>query len=109
MYMFEISHLLNHLGAIQWVTAVVFVPIVCWQFCATQTLLCRWCALASGYAVQIGFFLLLDDVGIESNLLILIASIAAYFWITTTVALWPATRTRTETAQTPAAEPEASA
>lgn len=97
--MLELSSLLNYLDSAQWLAAVVFVPLVCWQFCATQSALCRWSALISGYAMQIGFFLLLDDAGFQANLLILIASVAAYFWITTTVALWPEPRK----AKTPAA------
>jgi hypothetical protein len=90
--MLDVSLLINYLGPIQWFAAVVFVPLVCWQFCATQSAFCRWSALLSAYGVQIGFFLLLDDVGFSTNALILISSVAAYFWITTTVALWPAQR-----------------
>jgi hypothetical protein len=90
--MLDVSYLINYLGPLQWFAAIVFVPLVCWQFCATQSALCRWSALLSAYGVQIGFFLLLDDVGFHTNLLILISSIAAYFWITTTVALWPQNR-----------------
>jgi hypothetical protein len=90
--MLDISHIIQYLGPLQWVAAVLFVPLVCWQFCANQTAICRWSAFFTGYGVQIGFFLLLDDVGFHTNLLVLISSVAAYFWITTTVALWPAKR-----------------
>jgi hypothetical protein len=90
--MLDVSLLINYLGPLQWFAAIVFVPLVCWQFCATQSTLCRWSALLSAYGVQIGFFLLLDDVGFHTSALILISSIAAYFWVTTTVALWPQNR-----------------
>ncbi len=90
MHMLELTHILLYLEPIQWFVPIAFVPLVCWQFCSEQSRLCRWTALISGYAVQIGFFLLLDDVGFQTSLLILIASIAAYFWISTTVGLWPA-------------------
>ncbi len=90
--MLDVSHILNYLGPMQWIVAILFVPLVCWQFCSKHSLLCRWTALISGYSVQIGFFLLLDDVGFQTNLLILIASVAAYFWISTTVGLWPKAR-----------------
>ena len=92
--MLEITHILPYLGPLQWVVALVFVPLVCWQFCSEQSVLCRWSALISGYAVQIGFFLLLDDVGFQTNLLVLISSLAAYFWISTTVGVWPSNSAR---------------
>lgn len=87
--MFEVTSLLQYLAPIQWFAAIVFVPLVTWQFCSRKSVLCRWVALVSAYGVQIGFFLMLDDAGFQTSFLILISSIAAYFWITTTVALWP--------------------
>jgi hypothetical protein len=91
--MFEFAHLLPYIAPIQWFAAIVFVPLVTWQFCSHKSVLCRWVALISAYAVQIGFFLILDDAGFQTSFLILISSIAAYFWITTTVALWPSEKT----------------
>lgn len=87
--MIDLSPLIPHLSALQWAAAVLFVPLVTWQFCLRQTIVCRWCALLSGYGVQVGFFLMMDDVGFSTEFLLLVASIAAYFWITTTVAIWP--------------------
>lgn len=90
--MFEVPLLQDQLEALQWFAAIAFVPLVCWQYCLRQSVFCRWCALTSGYTIQVGFFLLLDDVGFKTEFLLLISSIAAYFWITTTVAMWPGRR-----------------
>jgi len=87
--MYEMTTLSVYLEPIQWIAAIAFIPLVCWQYCMNSSTFCRWCALISGYAVQVGFFLLLDDVGFRTNLLILISSVAGYFWITTTIAVWP--------------------
>jgi hypothetical protein len=70
--MIEPAVVIAYLEPLQIYIAAVFIPLVCWYL-----------ALCSGYAVQIGLFFLLDDVGLPTNLLILIASAAAYFWIAT--------------------------
>lgn len=90
--MFEFSSLSVDLAALQWFAAILFVPLVCWQYCLRESVFCRWCAMLSGYIVQVGFFLLLDDVGFRTEFLLLISSVAAYFWISTIVAFWPARR-----------------
>lgn len=90
--MIEAASIIPHLSSLQWVAAVLFVPLVTWQYCLRQTFFCRWCALLSGYGVQVGFFLMMDDVGFSTEFLLLVASVAAYFWISTTVAMWPARR-----------------
>jgi hypothetical protein len=87
--MIEVSVLQAYLDPVQIYAALMFIPLVCWYFAHGLSLLGRWCALCSGYSVQIGFFLLLDDVGLQTNLLILLASVAAYFWIATTLVLLP--------------------
>jgi len=87
--MIEFSELHSYLEPLQIYAALMFIPLVCWYFAYGLSLLGRWCALFSGYCVQIGLFLLLDDVGLQTSLLILIASVAAYFWIATTLVLLP--------------------
>jgi hypothetical protein len=81
--MIEPAVVIAYLEPLQIYIAAVFIPLVCWYFAYGLSLLGRWCALCSGYAVQIGLFFLLDDVGLPTSLLILIASAAAYFWIAT--------------------------
>ncbi|EAR08108.1 hypothetical protein [Reinekea blandensis] len=92
--MIDLSSFIPHLASLQWLAAVLFVPLVTWQYCLRQTFFCRWCSLLSGYAIQIGFFLIMDDVGFRTEFLLLVSSIAAYFWITTTVAMWPVKRSQ---------------
>lgn len=84
-----VTDFISYLGPMQWFAAIVLVPLVVWQTCQQQGIVCRSCAVLSGYGVQIGFFLLLDDVGFSQALLTLLSSVAAYFWITTVVAAWP--------------------
>jgi hypothetical protein len=87
--MMELAVIIPYLEPLQICAAVVFIPLVCWYFAHGLSLLGLWCAVFSGYFMQIGLFILLDDVGLPSNLLILIASVAAYFWIATTLVLLP--------------------
>jgi len=86
----------NFLEQMQWFSAAIFVPLVCWYHCFRSTILCRWIALLSGYSVQIGFFLLLDDVGFSQSVLVLLSSLAGYFWITTTSSSWPRAKRKVE-------------
>lgn len=102
--MLDVSQIAQYLVPLQWLAAIVFVPLVSWQFCSRKSISCRWVSMLSAYAVQIGFFLLLDDVGFQVSLLILISSVAAYFWITTTVALWPAPKIKQSLPQTETVE-----
>ncbi len=104
--MFEFPEILSHLDSIQWFAAIAFVPLVCWHQGLRLSQIFRMLALVSGYAVQIGFFLLLDDVGFQFNVLILIASIAAYFWITSIASAWSEAKTKDSAATQP--EPSAS-
>jgi len=87
--MIELAVIHDYLEPLQIYAAIMFIPAVCWYFAQGLSLLGRWCALVSGYCVQIGFFLLLDDVGLQTSLLILLASVAAYFWIATTLVWLP--------------------
>ena len=92
--MIEISYLTSQIDSFQWFVAIAFVPLVCWHQGLVLSSFFRMFSLASGYGVQIGFFLLLDDVGFQISTLIFIASLAAYFWITSTASAWPKAKPR---------------
>jgi len=100
--MIEPDVLLTYLEPLQICAAVVFMPLVCWYFAHGLSLLGCWCALVSGYGVQIGFIVLLDDVGLQTSVLVLIASVAAYFWIATTLVLLPGMARKTPRPARPA-------
>ncbi|MEJ2044811.1 MAG: hypothetical protein P8X74_18430 [Reinekea sp.] len=86
------TELLSIVALMQWIAAIALVPLACWQLCRNHSSLCRWISLLSGYGVQVGFYLLLDDVGFEPDRLILLASAAAYFWVITSLSLLPVKR-----------------
>ncbi len=86
--MIDVIYYFSQLELAQLIAALIFVPLACWFHGIHSTIACRWCALFFGYVIQIGLFLVLDDVGFDSNLLILLASIVAYFGITTTTSFW---------------------
>lgn len=103
--MIEPAVLLIYLEPLQIYSAAVFIPLVCWYFFHGLSLWGRWCALCSGYGVQVGLFFLLDDVGLPTNLLILLASAVAYFWIATALVHIPGMARKTPRPDQ-AAEPE---
>lgn len=77
----EAVSLLSFLEATQWVVAFLFVPLVCWHEWSRSTLACRWCALLTGYTVQMGLIVALIDSGFSLQTVILMGSVAAYAWI----------------------------
>lgn len=77
----ESLSLLSFFSTAQWVVAFLFVPLVCWHEWSRSTLVCRWCALLTGYTVQMGLIVLLVDSGFEMRTVILFGSLAAYAWI----------------------------
>ena len=83
------NEILPMLTALQWFAALLLVPLACWQFAANHANLCRAVAVLSGYVVQFGFFLLLHDAGFDPRLLLLFASLAGYFWVSSTLSFLP--------------------
>lgn len=79
--MIESSSLLSFFSTLQWVVAFLFVPLVCWHEWSRSTLVCRWCALVTGYVVQLGFIAALVDSGFATHTVVLMGSLAAYAWI----------------------------
>lgn len=79
--MIELDSLHSFLLTTQWIVAFLFVPLVCWHEWSRSALYCRWCALLSGYTVQITLLVVLIDSGFPLHTVILIGSIAAYAWI----------------------------
>ena len=79
--MSESISLVSFFSTAQWVVAFLFVPLVCWYEWSRSTLVCRWCALVTGYTVQMVLILALIDSGFSLQTVIMLASIAAYAWI----------------------------
>lgn len=79
--MIESISLVSFFQACQWGVAFLFVPLVCWYEWSRSSVFCRWCALLSGYVVQLGLIVLLIDSGFEMPTVILFGSISAYAWI----------------------------
>jgi hypothetical protein len=88
--MIDISAVMTNLEVAQLCAAFLLIPLTCWLNTHRSSLLCRWCVLLSGYFVQIGFFLILDDVGFRSSLLVLFSTLAGCMWIYSTALFWPA-------------------
>ena len=79
--MSESFSLVSFFSTAQWVVAFLFVPLVCWYEWSRSTLVCRWCALVTGYIVQMGLVVALIDSGFSLQAVIMLASVAAYAWI----------------------------
>ncbi|TCS41589.1 hypothetical protein [Reinekea marinisedimentorum] len=88
--MIDVYAVLSNLELAQVGAALLLIPLICWLNTHRSSFLCRWVVLLSGYVIQIGFYLILDDVGFRSNLLVLFATLAGCMWIYSTALLWPA-------------------
>lgn len=73
--------LVEFLQQLQWYVAVLFVPLAVCVHCSKLTAFWRWVALLSGYSVQVGLFLLLDDTEFKTSTLLFVTAAATYFWI----------------------------
>lgn len=102
--MADLELILPYLLAIQWIVACLFVPILCWYEGLSTTKFCATCAVISGYAVQYGFYKLMDGAGFSDATLIMFSAMAAYIWIHYLVRAWPAKKSRPVEAPTAVTE-----